>query len=230
MAIHAPTRQIAIADLMKSICVITYRPPDPSTPNDDRHRLVETARHFQTGWSTAVARTGDDTWLQSDAEGNLIVLFQDQSALSEDDKRRLRVVSSLQLGEMVNRIRPVSVKASTTAPVVPKAFMATVEGGVYLFGSIGQDYLDLLISLQSALSLRVDSLGNVPFNTFRAYRNSVLESEEPLRFVDGELVEGFLDLTMLEQEAIVEELGSVASSKGGLEGIRSMVETLRRLH
>ena len=215
---------------MKSISIVTYQPPDPSKPNDDRHKLFETGRHFQTGWSTAVARIGDDTWLQSDAEGNLLVLFQDQSGLSQDDKRRLRVISSLRLGEMVNRIRPVSVRASSTAPVIPKAFMATVEGGVYLLGSIAQDYLDLLISLQTALATRVNSLGDVPFDTYRAFRSAAVESEEPLRFVDGELVERFLDLTLMEQDQVVGELGSLGTSKGGTEGVRSLVETLRRLH
>ena len=215
---------------MKSVSIVTYYPPDPSKPGDTLHKLLETARHFSTGWSTAVTRVGDGMWLESDAEGNLIVLFQDTGALSADDKKRLRVVSRLRLGEMVNRIRPIHIKTSPAVPVMPKAFMATVEGGVYLYGQIGQDYLDLLISLQAALAPMVESLGHVPFNSYRAFRNEVVETQEPLRFVDGELVEAFLELPGTIQDTIVNKLGDVAKAKGGTEGVREVIETLRRLH
>ena len=215
---------------MKSVSIVTYYPPDSSKPSDVSHRLVETARHFSTGWSTAVTRVGEGTWLESDAEGNLIVLFQDTGALSAEDKKRLRVVSQLRLGEMVNRIRPIHVNTSPTAPVTPKAFMATVEGGVYLYGQIGQEYLDLLISLQSALAPMVESLGEVPFNSYRAFRNEVSETDEPVRFVDGELIEAFLELSATLQDTIVDNLGNVAKSKGGLSGVREVIESLRRLH
>ena len=215
---------------MKSVSIITYHPPSASNPSDTKHRLEETARHFQTAWSTAVARVGQDVWLESDAEGNLTVLAQDTNALSADDKRRLRVTSEIRLGEMVNRIRPINVNSPPSAAVEPKAFMATVEGGVYLFGVIGSAYLDLLMRLQSALGPLVESLGNVPFNTYRAFKNQVREEEEPERFVDGELIEGFLDLPVTMQEKVVQELGTLAQDKGGIEGIRGLVESLRRLH
>ena len=215
---------------MKSISIVTYQPPNPQKPTDDRHKLIETARHFQTAWGTAVVRVDEDTWLESDAEGNLIVLFQDQSGLSEDDRRRLRVVSSIRLGEMVNRIRPISINTPSTAAVVPRAFMATVEGGVYLYGQITQPYLDLLIQLQSLLAPEVASLGGVPFNDSRAFRNQVAEEAEPVRFVDGELIEKFLDLPETSQDAIVEDLGDLAKSKGGIVAVKEMVESLRRMH
>ncbi|KAL9128690.1 MAG: hypothetical protein Q9217_002683 [Psora testacea] len=230
LAIHEPTKQIAIADLMKSVSIVTYTPASPSDPSSTTHKLEETARHFQTAWGTAVAHVDEDTWLESDAEGNLMVLFQDINALSADDKRRLRAVSEIRLGEMVNRIRPLFVYTPASAPVLPKAFMATVEGGVYLFGLIGPAYLDLLMRLQSALAPLVESLGDVPFQLYRAFRNQVRQEEEPERFVDGELIEGFLDLDARMQEKVVEELGVTAEEKGGVEGVRELVEGLRRLH
>ena len=172
----------------------------------------------------------ENTWLLGDAEGNLTVLAQDVYTLSDDDKKRLRVNSEVRLGEMVNRIRPIAVNSPPSAAVAPKAFMATVEGGVYLFGLIGPAYLDLLMKLQSALASLVESLGDVPFNTYRAFKSQVRQEEEPERFVDGELIEAFLDLPVTSQEKVVQGLGTVAWEKGGLEGIREMVESLRRLH
>ena len=78
--------------------------------------------------------------------------------------------------------------------------------------------------LQSNIAKYVHSPGNMPFNKYRAFKNEVREAEEPFRFVDGELVEKFLDCPLAMQEEIVEGLGV------GIEEVRGMVEGLRRLH
>ena len=213
---------------MKSVSILTYAPGvggnDPT--------LTETARHFQTAWGTAVAHVGEDTWLEADAQGNLMVLRQDVVGVTADDRRRLEVTSELRLGEMVNRIRSFAVEADAKnpAPVTPKAFMATVEGSIYLFGLITPPFRDLLMRLQAELAPLVDSLGNVPFNTYRAFRNQVREAEEPYRFVDGELIEAFLDLEQGLQDNVVRKLGKVGQGVGGVEGMKELVEGLRRLH
>lgn len=61
------------------------------------------------------------------------------------------------------------------------------------------------------------------FSRFRAFKNAVREEEEPLRFVDGELVERFLDVGEEVQLKAVEGLGV------GVEEVRGLVEGLRRL-
>lgn len=78
--------------------------------------------------------------------------------------------------------------------------------------------------LQANIAALVLSPGNVPWNKYRAFKNSVREAEEPFRFVDGELVERFLDCSPGVQEEIVQGLGV------DVEYVRGMVESLRRLH
>ena len=214
---------------MKSVSITSY--VRGSLGLDDT--LTETARHYQTVWGTAVACVGEGMWLEADAEGNLMVLHQNTGGVTSDDKRRLEVTSEMRLGEVVNRIRSIEVNemdSRAPAPVTPKAFMATVEGSIYLFGLIAPTHRDLLMRLQAALAPMVGSLGNVPFNTYRAFKNQVKEAEEPYRFVDGELIEGFLNLTEELQESVVGGLGEVGVAAGGLEGVRELVESLRRLH
>lgn len=62
------------------------------------------------------------------------------------------------------------------------------------------------------------------FAKFRAFKNAVREEEEPMRFVDGELVERFLDVSEEVQRKAIEGLGVE------LEEVRGLVEGLRRLH
>ncbi|MCJ1249851.1 hypothetical protein MMC30_007077 [Trapelia coarctata] len=214
---------IAIADIMKSVSVVRYTPGTAGEPDT----LTETARHFAVAWGTAVAHVDEDTVLESDAEGNLTLLKQNTQGVTEDDRRRLEVTAEIRLGELVNRIQRINVSASVDAVVVPRAFLATTEGAIYLFALIAPGYQDLLMRLQATLAGYVKSAGNVPFNKYRAFRNEVRGAEEPFRFVDGELVEGFLDLDEGVQERVVGGLGVVV--EGGVERVRGLVEGLRRL-
>ena len=78
--------------------------------------------------------------------------------------------------------------------------------------------------LQSRMAELVVSLGNMPFNKYRAYKAEARETEEPFRFVDGELIERFLDVNECLQEDICKGLGP------SVEDIRNLVEELKRLH
>ncbi|EMD95501.1 hypothetical protein COCC4DRAFT_46147 [Bipolaris maydis ATCC 48331] len=211
---------IAIADLMKSLVIVEYTKGETGLPD----KLVEVARHYQITWATAVAEVDTNTYLESDAEGNLVVLYRDPNGVTDDDKRRLNISSEMLLGEMVNRIRRVDVLTAADAVIVPKAFVGTVEGSIYLFGLISPDYQNLLMTLQSNLGSLVAAPGDMQFAKFRAFKNSVREEEEPMRFVDGELVERFLDVSEEVQHKAIDGLGVE------LEEVKGLIEALRRLH
>lgn len=107
---------------MKSVTLVEYNRGVNGLPDT----LSEIGRHFSTVWATAVADIDCNTFLESDAEGNLMLLHRDQEGLTEDDRRRLDVTSEIRLGEMVNQIRTLDVVALPDAVVIPKAFLATV--------------------------------------------------------------------------------------------------------
>ena len=231
---------------MKSLSIVSYTAGTAGRPDT----LTEVARHYQTAWSTAVATVDEDTYLQADAEGNLLVLKQNVNGVTRDDQRRLQMTSEMRLGEVVNKIRRIDVDVSRRATVFPRAFLATTEGGVYMFGVINPDFQDLLMRLQGQLAMHVQSPGNVPFGVYRGYGSSVRQEGEPFRFVDGELVEQFLDLDVGLQREVVGGAGlagpgAVAWMEDGdegmegdeesevlarrTEGVRRVVEGLRRL-
>ena len=84
--------------------------------------------------------------------------------------------------------------------------------------------------LQSNMADMLRSPGDVPFNSYRAFKNTVREAEEPFRFVDGELVERFLDCTKDVQEEMCRGLGTQTGKAIDVEDIKGIVEGLRRLH
>jgi len=80
------------------------------------------------------------------------------------------------------------------------------------------------MTLQSNLGALVQAPGDMDYARFRAFRNQVRQEEEPMRFVDGEFIQRFLDVGEELQRKAVEGLGM------GLEEVRTLVEGLRRLH
>ena len=114
---------IAVADLMKSITLVEYTPAAGGQPA----RLAEVARHYQSAWATAVCHVDGDSWLEADAQGNLMVLRRNQTGVTLEDRRRMEITAEMNLGEMVNKIRKVTVEASPSAVVVPRAFLGTVS-------------------------------------------------------------------------------------------------------
>ncbi|KAJ5647867.1 hypothetical protein N7490_004239 [Penicillium lividum] len=212
---------IIVADLMKSVCIVEYSPGVAGAQD----QLVEVARHYQTVWSTAVASIDDDMLLVGETQGNLIVLSRNANGVTDQDKKRLMPTSEIALGEMVNRIRPINIPQLSTVMVTPRAFMATVEGSIYLFALINAEHQDFLMTLQSVIASKVESLGGLSFDEFRAFKTLSRSADAPYRFVDGELIETFLTCEPELQEEIVEEVGSA-----NVEEVRRMIEALRRLH
>ncbi|KAK0715554.1 mono-functional DNA-alkylating methyl methanesulfonate N-term-domain-containing protein [Lasiosphaeris hirsuta] len=218
IAIHGNT--IAVADLTKSVSLVRYETSEEGASP----KLVEVARHYQSAWATAVCHVEDESWLEADADGNLMVLRRNPEGVTAEDKRRLEVTSELSLGEMVNKIRSISVDTSPGAMIIPKAFLGTVEGGIYMFGTVAPHAQDLLLRFQAKLATVIQTVGHIEFRDYRSFRNGERQGDGPFRFLDGELLERFLDVDEETQQEICQGLGP------SVEDLRNMVEELRRLH
>ncbi|CAK7268161.1 hypothetical protein SEPCBS57363_002953 [Sporothrix epigloea] len=242
LAVHG--NYIAVGDMMKSTTIIEYIPASggakevgegpekffAGSSNDGNNKtatpaqLIGRARYYQASWVTAVCHIENETWLESDGYGNLSVLERNADGVTEEDRRRLRATCEMNLGEMVNRIIPISVETNPGAMVHPKAFLATVEGAIYMFGTVADNAQDVLMRLQAKLEDTVKGLGRTSFSSYRGFRNQEREACEPLRFLDGEMLERFLDLDEELQDEVAKGLGP------SVEDLRNMIEELKRLH
>ncbi|OAA66753.1 uv-damaged DNA-binding protein [Niveomyces insectorum RCEF 264] len=243
LAVHG--NMIAVGDMMKSTSLLRYVPAvgrrhgdDDGSDNDDNNdhdedgkkplkepaKLVTLARNYQASWATAVCYVEGEAWLEADGFGNLSVLERNVDGVTEEDRRRLRATSEMNLGESVNRIRPIAVESSANAMVHPKAFLATVEGSIYLFGTVAASAQDLLMNLQAKLETVVRGLGNTTFSAYRGFYNAEREAGEPNRFLDGEMLERFLDLDDELQKEVAQGLGP------SVEDLRNSIEELKRMH
>jgi len=93
-----------------------------------------------------------------------------------------------------------------------------------MFGTIAPHAQDLLLRFQSNLANVIKTTGGIEFDTYRAFRNEEREGDGPGRFLDGELLERFLDVDETVQAQICQGLGP------SVEDMRNIVEELRRMH
>lgn len=116
--------------------------------------------------------------------------------------------------------------------VTPRAFIATVEGAIFMFASINQPFVNVLLILQAALATRAQAPGYMPWTKYRAGQTVVGEKDEPFRFVDGEMLEqALLALGDEELETVLVEAGLREKKLDvTVDEVRAWGEELRRLY
>lgn len=82
------------------------------------------------------------------------------------------------------------------------------------------------MTFQSRLDevIKPECLGNLTHTRWRGYRTASRAEDAPFRFLDGEMLERFLDLDETRQEVVCEGLGP------SVENMRDIVEELKRMH
>lgn len=204
---------VLVGDLMKSVTYLEVTETG----------LTEIARDYVPTWMTSVGFFQDKTFIGSEAAGNLILLEQSDSPL-EENRLRLDRIGEYKIGEMVNKIVDgVIVQPEDTSIVKPHSLFVTVDGQIGILGAIQGAYTGLLLTLQTNLANVRPAVGGLSHAAYRAYSAHGLKATEPLRTVDGTLIEEFLDLTREEQETVVE--GTDCS----VEEVERIVEVLGRL-
>ncbi|KAK6356558.1 hypothetical protein TWF718_000909 [Orbilia javanica] len=220
--------RVFVGDLVKGVMVLEVVEGDEG----ENDKLVEVCRQYGVSWVTALEALDEDTCISADSEGNLVLLRRESTGATDEDTRRMRPLSEIRLGEMVNRIRRVNDPIAQSYVVQPKAYLGTVDGGLYMLGLIHPDYFDILMKCQVNMAKVVKGIGDLDFNRYRAYNTKGIQPEEPFRFVDGELVEKFLDLDEEAMKMVIEGASDDDNSRieCTVSEMKNVVEALRRLH
>lgn len=211
MAVHEQT--VLVGDLMKSVLYLKV----------EAGELSEIARDYVPTWMTSVAFADENTFLGAEAEGNLVLLRNSDSPL-EENKMRLERIGEFKYGEMINILVPgVLVMPDDTKIVKPHTLFGTVDGSIGVIGTISPDYINLLIQLQANIGDVRVAIGGLKHSDYRAYKCNGVSNLVPTRFVDGDLIEEFLELTSEQQDIVCRDLGKTVVE------VEAIVEDLSRL-
>jgi len=210
---------ILVGDIMKSVTLFQY------LPEDSKFQVV--AQDYNAHWISTTAFLTDDLYLAADNYYNLFATRRNTDGVNEDDKQRLDLVGECHLGEFVNVICRGSL---VTFP--PE--MASEVTGSFVFGTVGgvlgaifvlsPTTFDFFVKLQNKLEDQmIRGTGGLLHSEFRTF--SIETRKAPCRgFVDGDLIESFLELSHDQQRSIASSLDMP------LEDVVARVEEMQRLH
>ncbi|CAG9789143.1 unnamed protein product [Diatraea saccharalis] len=219
---------ILVGDIMRSMSLLQYKQMEGS--------FEEIARDHSPNWMTSVEILDDDTFLGAENNFNLFICQKDGAATTDEDRQQLDNMGRFHVGDMVNVMRHgslVSQHADTAAPVSNPVLVATVTGAICLVVQLPQDLYELLHVLEERLTHTIKSVGKIPHSFWRSL-NSDITSEVAEGFIDGDLIESFLDLTRDIQKETVQGIqideGSGMKRDATVDDLIKIVEDLTRIH
>lgn len=181
---------VLVGDLMRSFTLLQYKTMEGS--------FEEIARDYNPNWMTAIEILDDDTFLGAENSYNLFVCQKDSAAASEEERQQMQEVGQFHLGDMVNVFRHGSLVmqhlGESSTPTQGCVLFGTVCGAIGLVTQIPPGFYEFLRNLEDKLTTVIKSVGKIEHNFWRSF-NTELKVEACEGFVDGDLIESFLDLS-----------------------------------
>ncbi|XP_050293342.1 DNA damage-binding protein 1 [Anthonomus grandis grandis] len=210
---------ILVGDLMRSITLLQYKTMEGS--------FEEIARDYNPNWMTAIEFLDDDVYLGAENSFNMFVCQKDSAATTDDERSSMNQVGHFHVGDMVNVFRHGSLVmqniGETSTPTRGCVLFGTVSGAIGLVTQISQEFYEQLSELQTKLSTTIRSVGQITHQSWRAFHTDI-KTEHSEGFIDGDLIESFLDLSPDKMKEVADGIGVT------VEHLIKTVEDLTRIH
>ncbi|XP_017785317.1 PREDICTED: DNA damage-binding protein 1 [Nicrophorus vespilloides] len=220
---------ILVGDLMRSMTLLQYKTMEGS--------FEEIARDYNPNWMTSIEILDDEVFLGAENNFNLFVCQKDSAAPTDDERSQMQVVGQIHVGDMINVFRHGSLVmqnlGETSTPTSGCVLFGTVGGAIGLVSQISADFYDFLYELQNKLSVVIKSVGKIEHSHWRSFHTDI-KTEPCEGFIDGDLIESFLDLSIDKMKEVAN--GLQITGEGGMkqectvDDLVKMVEDLTRIH
>lgn len=195
---------VLVGDLMRSISILKYKTIEES--------FEEIARDANPLWVTATQIIDDDTFVLADNFYNVVVLKKNNEASSDEEQRRLIHCAKYHVGDFINRFHHGSLISNTNTTTTATAnatsdslIYCTVSGAIGVIKVISAEQYKFFGAVQKAINMVVKGVGNLDHREWRDYYSE--RRQEPHEaFIDGDLVESFLELKPSAKQKIVSVL------------------------
>ncbi|KAM8940290.1 DNA damage-binding protein 1 [Pelodytes ibericus] len=231
MALYLKTKGdfILVGDLMRSVLLLAYKPMEGN--------FEEIARDFNPNWMSAVEILDDDNFLGAENAFNLFVCQKDSAATTDEERQHLQEVGLFHLGEFVNVFCHGSLVmqnlGETSPPTQGSVLFGTVNGMIGLVTSVSESWYNLLLDVQNRLNKVIKSVGKIEHSFWRSFYTE-RKTEPATGFIDGDLIESFLDISRPKMQEVVANLqiddGSGMKRETTIDDLIKLVEELTRIH
>ena len=133
---------------------------------------------------------------------NLFVCHRDSGANTDDERHQMTEVGQIHVGDFINVFRHGSLVmqnlGDTSIPHTGSVLFGTVGGAIGLVTQLPQDFYEFLHDLQTRLTKVIKSIGRIEHAHWRSF-SSDQKDEACEGFIDGDVIESFLDLDRYKQ-------------------------------
>lgn len=213
---------IVVGDILRSITVLTCKKVGST------YRLEEVARDYDVTWVMAIEMLDDDMYIVAEHSKHLYTYQRNSYAPTDAARGRLERVGQFHLGTRVNGIQHGSLVMQlpeNEGPAVKTLIFGTTDGMLGVVANLRQDMFEFFQRLENAMATLIPGVGGLSHAEWRE-----MSTERPLRhapaknFLDGDLIERFLDLNMAQMNKVS------AMVNVGVEDLVQKVEEMQRLH
>ncbi|KAK2384523.1 spliceosome-associated protein 130 A [Trifolium repens] len=220
LALYVQTRGdfIVVGDLMKSISLLIYK--------HEEGAIEERARDYNANWMSAVEILDDDIYLGAENSFNLFTVRKNSEGATDEERGRLEVAGEYHLGEFINRFRHGSLVMrlpDSDVGQIPTVIFGTINGVIGVIASLPHEQYVFLEKLQSSLRKVIKGVGGLSHEQWRSFNNEK-KTVEARNFLDGDLIESFLDLNRNKMDEVSQAM------EVSVEELAKRVEELTRLH
>ncbi|KAK9843115.1 hypothetical protein WJX74_007214 [Apatococcus lobatus] len=220
LALYLATRGdfIIVGDVMKSMQLLMYKPEDG--------KLEVRARDFHSNWMTAVEVLDDDKYIGAENSYNLFTVRKNSDAAADEERGRLEETGSFHLGDFVNTFRHGSLVMrlpDSEAAQIPTLIFGTVSGTIGVIASLNKQQFLFFEKLQGCLRKVIKGVGGFDHAHWRSF-HSERTTQECRNFVDGDLIEQFLDLDPHKVEAVAKDMGSNITGEDLIKAVEEMAQ------
>uniref|UniRef100_A0A2N9GAR2 DNA damage-binding protein 1 n=1 Tax=Fagus sylvatica TaxID=28930 RepID=A0A2N9GAR2_FAGSY len=188
--------------------------------------IEERARDYNANWMSAVEILDDDIYLGAENNFNLFTVRKNSEGATDEERGRLEVAGEYHLGEFVNRFRHGSLVMrlpDSDVGQIPTVIFGTVNGVIGVIASLPHEQYLFLEKLQSNLRKVIKGVGGLSHEQWRSFNNEK-KTVDARNFLDGDLIESFLDLNRSKMDEISKAMTV------SVEELCKRVEELTRLH
>ncbi|RZF44983.1 hypothetical protein LSTR_LSTR001944 [Laodelphax striatellus] len=187
---------------------------------------------------TSVEILDDDTFLGAESNLNLFVCQKNSAATTDEERQQMLEAGQFHLGDMVNVFRHGALVrqqhfGETSAPTTGSVLFGTVFGSIGIVTQISSELFEFLQDLQERLAYVIKSVGKIDHGFWRSFSQGARFNTAE-GFIDGDLVESFLDLSLKAMEEVAAGLqiddGNGVKRETTVDDLIKIVEDLTRIH
>uniref|UniRef100_A0A6B2KWM0 DNA damage-binding protein 1 n=1 Tax=Arcella intermedia TaxID=1963864 RepID=A0A6B2KWM0_9EUKA len=202
VALYLDTRGdfIVVGDIMRSVKLLIYSSSDST--------IKELSKHLDTMWVTGVQILDDDNYLVGHDQGNVFSVAKNSGSVTMEARGLLDDTGKFHVGELINHFEEGSfvMKISGEGPNIPKTMIyGGVNGSLGVIATLEPPTFQYFHKIQQCIAKHTKAIGGFDHAHWRSF---VLQKRliPAFGFIDGDLVESFLELPNEQMDIISKEL------------------------